>query len=220
MGKKCSKNKSRQEKGHYILGVMTPKQIEVFLVDCVNLPNPIDYPENRHEFDRWLQRWQWMFTFRTEDQAAKLRILEIPPQELETFAPVARTTLRRLWQEQDLRQREWYLYRLRDIYHQLILTLENPDSFDYRSENSNPIKRLTDRLLQDVPRVCPFEAAIFWLQANQSRMLYCQNPMCETPYFFRTKKGQKFCSPECARPATKESKRRWWAENRGKGKSS
>lgn len=216
MGKKYSKKKSRQGEDHRVLGVITPLQIESVLLGSVNLPNPIDYPDNRPEFERWFERWKWMFTFRGEDQYGKSKALEMPREQLEIFAPAFRTTLRRLWQEQDLRQRDWYLYRLRDIYHQLILTLENPGSFEYGSKESTLLRRLTDRLFQDVPRVSPFEAAIFWLQANQSRMLYCQNPMCETPYFFRTKKGQKFCSPECANPVRKESKRRWWVENRGK----
>ena len=141
----------------------------------------------------------------------------MPRDHLEVLAPAIRTTLRRLWQEQDLRQRDWYLFRLRDIYQRVVLTLENPGEFEYGSQEANLIRRLTGSLLQDLPRVSPFEAAIFWLQANQSRMLYCQNPMCEKPYFFRTKRGQKFCSPACADPARKESKRRWWAENRGKG---
>jgi len=63
-----------------------------------------------------------------------------------------------------------------------------------------------------------FETIAFHLQRNLHRALYCPNPECQEPYFFANKKGQKFCSPECARPARLESQRRWWRDNRGKRK--
>lgn len=68
-------------------------------------------------------------------------------------------------------------------------------------------------LFEDVPRVCPFEAALYWLQNNQRLMLCCGGPTCAAPYFLRTEKGQKFCSPECADPARREAKLRWWNES-------
>jgi len=58
--------------------------------------------------------------------------------------------------------------------------------------------------------------AIFYFRHNRDRVLRCPNPECAGPYFFRSKKGQKFCSAECATPSRKESKRRWWANNPSK----
>jgi hypothetical protein len=46
------------------------------------------------------------------------------------------------------------------------------------------------------------------------RMRYCQNEDCVAPYFISRRKDQKFCSNECAAPSHRESKRRWWTENR------
>jgi hypothetical protein len=77
-------------------------------------------------------------------------------------------------------------------------------------------QRLLDYALQDAPTIGPFEAAIYWAQSNQKLMLYCANPACAAPYFFRTEKGQRYCSPDCANPARKEAKLKWWNENRGK----
>jgi hypothetical protein len=38
------------------------------------------------------------------------------------------------------------------------------------------------------------------------------------PLFFLAAKGQqRFCSEKCSGEANKESKRRWWHENKGKG---
>jgi hypothetical protein len=89
---------------------------------------------------------------------------------------------------------------------------------------SDTPKRLTDYALQEVPRISPFEAAIYWLQINHTLMLRCANPLCNTPYFFRPEKSkrQDYCSPECADPARKQAKLKWWNENRknqGKKKS-
>jgi hypothetical protein len=204
--------KSCRREQHLVLGVLSVEEIERFLMECVNVPNPIDYPPNRAAFDRWLRRWQRLFTFESEDQDGQWKTLPIPPEQLEQFAPVVRTTLRRVWEEQDARQRHWYFYRLRDAHQQMILEIENPGFFEIKS---NPVQRLTDQTLQAAPRLSPFEAAIYWLQ-NQATLLRCPGRMCAAPYFFRTKKGQKFCSPECADPSRRAAKRLWWAENRGK----
>jgi hypothetical protein len=44
----------------------------------------------------------------------------------------------------------------------------------------------------------------------------CQNANCDKPYFISKRRDQKYCSPKCAAPAKRESKRMWWAENRSK----
>src|SRR5215472_4025296 len=46
------------------------------------------------------------------------------------------------------------------------------------------------------------------------RMRYCRNPMCATRYFVRSRRGQKYCSSDCAWPAKRAAKRKWWRENR------
>jgi hypothetical protein len=213
---------------HQILGILPVNEAKDFLLECVNLPNPIDYPDHRPHFDRWLRRWQRVFTFESEGKPA-----QISRERLEQFAPSVRTTLRRIWAEPDTRQRDWYFYRLRDAYHGMIVRAENPDILDVtdgramkqferisraRGDDAQQKSRFLQEwtgadLLEDVPKVCPFEAALYWLQNNQRLMLHCGGPICAAPYFFRTEKGQKFCSPECADPARREAKLRWWNES-------
>jgi hypothetical protein len=221
-----------------VLGMLSVEEIKTFLMECLNLPNPIDYPEHRPQFERWLSRWQRLFTFRTEDERGSGQTKQVPREQLERFAPKARTALRRIWYERDPRQRDWYFYRLRDEYHRMIVRVENPYLIDLAEANAldrllqlehtsqargdDPSQRArfletwaagTD-LLEDVPRLCPFEAAAYWLQVNQKLMVYCGGPVCPAPYFFRTEKGQKYCSPECADPARREAKLKWWNDNR------
>jgi hypothetical protein len=204
-----------------VLGTITDAEIKTFLMECANLPNPIDYAEHRPHFERWLRKWQRLFSFQIEDEGGKWQTRQVPREQLEVIAPVMRTTLSRLWGERDARQRDWYCYRLRDAHRQMVRHLEGWD------ENAiwggpDAVRRLSDYALQDVPRICPFEAAIYWLQLNHGLMIHCAGPLCEAPYFFRTERRQKFCSPECADPARREAKLKWWNEsanspkNRGK----
>jgi hypothetical protein len=192
-----------------------------------------------------------MFTHQKEDDQGRWITLQIPDDWLEQFVPVVSATIRRIWKETDVRQRDWYFYRLRDKYQRLIVKAENPylfDPFDRNAANRLlELERISHlrgddaaqraRFLETwsgadladyVPPICPFEAAIFWLQTQQKLMRFCPNPLCwgshdprrvpPGPWFFRTRKSEKYCSSECGNPARREAKRLWWAENRGKGK--
>jgi hypothetical protein len=44
----------------------------------------------------------------------------------------------------------------------------------------------------------------------------CSNKHCAVPYFISKRKDQKYCSDDCAAPAKREAKRRWWTINRAK----
>jgi hypothetical protein len=227
---------SPKKAAHQVLGIWPEDDSKKFVMECVNLPDPIDYPPYRPHFERWLRRWQRLFTFQSEGEDGKWRTLEIPRERLERFVPKVQTALRRVWVEQDARQRDWYFYRLRDAYHRMIALAENPGLLDITDRNAvnrllqlerdsrargdDPGQRarfFQTRMAVDefesVPRICPFEAAVYWLQTNQRLMLRCGGPMCAAPYFFRTEKGQKFCSPECADPARREAKLRWWNQS-------
>lgn len=207
------KRNSPQESANQVLGVMSVDDVMRFLLDSVNLPNPVDYPEHRPAFERWLRRWRGLFKYLVEDEGGKKHKVPIPDDQLELLAPILRTTLCRMWGERDTRQRDWYCYRLRDTHRLMVRTLEGWQEDAHWGGYDTP-KRLTDYALQDVPEISPFEAAIYWAQMNQKLMLYCEGPTCSAPYFFRSEKGQKYCSPECADPARREAKLKWWNANR------
>lgn len=46
------------------------------------------------------------------------------------------------------------------------------------------------------------------------RLGYCLNEDCSSRYFLRVRRDQKYCSPECAKPAKRAAKLRWWNANR------
>ena len=43
-------------------------------------------------------------------------------------------------------------------------------------------------------------------------LAYCRNPECPHRFFIARRVGQPYCSHPCARPAQRETKRRWWNE--------
>lgn len=45
---------------------------------------------------------------------------------------------------------------------------------------------------------------------------FCRNPKCSRRYFFLQRRDQLYCSSECAKPARRASKLRWWREHRGR----
>lgn len=64
-----------------------------------------------------------------------------------------------------------------------------------------------------LPSYSPFEKAILLLTDAAEFARYCGNPECFTPYFFASRRNQKYCSDACAKPAQREFKRRWWTEH-------
>lgn len=244
-GKRASVN-SRRIAVNTVLGVISITEIKKYLTDSANLPWSVTYPDYRPHFDRWMRRWGRLFMYRAEvdsqydgpsleeilngdavpeDKSEALEIgatteqRQVPKEHLESFAVIVRTTLRRLWTEQDTRQRDWYCYRLRDVHRQMIRHLEGwHENTEWGSKNTP--QRQLDYVLQQVPEVSSFEAAIYWLQINYTLMLHCANPLCEAPYFFKADnaKRQVHCSPECADLARRAAKLKWWNANRKKSR--
>lgn len=155
------------------------------------------------------------------------------------------TFLREGWSDSDPRRQEWFFIRARLAYHVEVEGLkdaiekmsgheDDPEVGEQivRPSGSVPRLKFDPRedmqfafmlkllLLSDVP-LTPFEAAMFHLQTQLTdKLRRCPNPTCSTPYFFATKKGQKFCSTVCAIPAQRAAKRKWWNEHRAPKKRS
>jgi hypothetical protein len=217
MSKKSNRNNSNQ-----ILGVISPRQAESLLLDWVNLPNPTDYPPHRGAVEKLLSRYSYIFAFRKTDRSEGGR--QTRTTAVEALLAAVQIGLRRAWLASDDHQRDWYLFQLRYAYERtrariedgIFATQDVGDTSELRARRS--FRLMIEELLQHVPEATPFEAAVFHLQTRLAhRMRCCPNPDCAKPYFFRMKKGQKYCSAACADPARREAKRIWWNQNRGKG---
>jgi len=65
------------------------------------------------------------------------------------------------------------------------------------------------------PRSLPAVLALGCI-GHADRLGICGNPQCAARYFFVVRSDQRYCSADCAWPAKKEAKRKWWREHRGK----
>jgi hypothetical protein len=120
-----------------------------------------------------------------ETDPARLRKAAL--MQLYTFA----TGLRRAWEEQIPSRREWRIFKMREKMHRRFNPEWNGD---------------------EPPEETPIDRALLYFQRSGELAKRCGNPDCPAaPYFFAARKGQKYCSEECAQPAQRASKRNWWA---------
>ena len=219
---KSTKVKSSTKTQLDVLGGFSPVKFRRFLVDSANLPNPIDYPGHRSQFERWLSDWGRFFTFKVEIEIkSKVRdgqtrissgwkSTPVPRENLAVLAPVVRTTLNRLWVETEARQRDWYIYRLRDAHRQMVRQLEDWGEMAMAEwGKGNTISQLTDYVLQQIPEHSFFESAMCWLQRHQNLLRMCRGVGCDAPYFLRTGRRHVYCKP-CANIARRRAKLHWW----------
>lgn len=137
-----------------------------------------------------------------------------------------RKYLQDFWETQDPHAREWYIYRAREWYwlsrvHQLDPAvqslrdeLDTAETADAARSASSWLNITIDFALDKAPYRTPFEESLFHLQSIAGKTRRCPNSKCQSPYFIASKKGQKFCSPGCARPTLLASKRNYWNEKR------
>jgi hypothetical protein len=59
----------------------------------------------------------------------------------------------------------------------------------------------------------PFLQVLYRALETAKRMCLCKNRECRHPFFVATKKTDKYCSPECAKPAKKAAKLKWWRKH-------
>jgi hypothetical protein len=197
--------KSSHKLGIQILGAISARRAEEFLTDWANMPGP--WPLT--DMDQGS-----LAKFAESQKLLRNRYAKLVGDTLALGHLWLRDMLRRAWETSDPREREWLCFRLRDTYAAMVrrqdMSVEERKKEDLAADVTGP------RYL--APRITPFEAAVFHFQHQGTRARRCANAECSLPYFFVGKKGQRFCSPACALPAQRESKRNWWNENRSKRK--
>lgn len=73
----------------------------------------------------------------------------------------------------------------------------------------------TEKRMRANPQSLP--AVLAWACVQHAEHLgLCRNLECANRYFIESRKDQRYCSPECAAPAKRAAKLRWWHQNRGK----
>ena len=67
-----------------------------------------------------------------------------------------------------------------------------------------------------LPPPSRFEEALVYLQTHGAAARICGDTDCPAPYFFVMRRTQQYCSEQCAQPAQRVAKRKWWAETGAK----
>jgi hypothetical protein len=148
-----------------------------------------------------------------------------------------REHLRSAWRATDLREREWYIYELRRLYVRHAQAFSAPTALSALEHERDRLfgqhaqsqldlsmqqfgadfwnrSRFWGFLVYPPPALTTFERVMFHFQRIAHFARKCENSECTAPYFFIRKKGQKYCTAECALPAQRKAKSEWWARNR------
>jgi hypothetical protein len=157
--------------------------------------------------------------------------LEPPPRAKWKIHPINWRILAKIqrllclaWDSHGLREREWYIFQARQEHYFSTVYYPLRDArvsaaVSAGADADQEFVRTTaeeDGVRISPPALTPFEQVIYHFQRIAERASRCGNPECPAPYFFATKKGQKYCSSKCSGPAQREQKRDWWRRNRAK----
>jgi hypothetical protein len=200
-------------KNNQNLARISPSKAEDFLFEIANLRDDPD------SFERFRRLFNYVIPIKeglseqlgvlgNEAASDVKKALGIEESELQTeemsnlanwfyYVQELRKLLRLIWREPDLRTKEYGLFLLQQK------AFERENYFQL-SSSEFPIP---------LPFPGKLEQAFLHLRRASSRVRYCSNPDCLTPYFFAKRRNQKYCSDACAIPAQREAKRQWWAEN-------
>jgi hypothetical protein len=119
------------------------------------------------------------------------------PQEMRQVVERLREGLRSVWSAADQYTARWRLFSLQD---------EIWGSMD-------PQNHYLDDVLMPAPsRNQLVYQALHYLRRNLHMLRTCANTACKRPLFIADKGGQAHCSRDCAFPAQREYKARWWRE--------
>ncbi len=153
-----------------------------------------DDEKTRRHLERFHDRDQsnWLRAAWSAQEAAFIRE-DIHPEAREAF---------------DDRAREWIIdIQLRNRFWE--------DWINGDARWRTPLYSLVQRRFYPPPY--RFEQAMTYLKRNLHLIKICLNRKCAEPYFWAAKPNRLYCSDQCAAPAKKAAKLKWWNDNR-KGK--
>jgi hypothetical protein len=120
--------------------------------------------------------------------------------------------LKRVWNSSDLRKKRWFNFKARDAYWEQRRDYASEAQWSLANRQAGIPSEHPDP--DDAPPQTAFEIAMAHLLDVVARTRCCPNSECPAPYFLATKTRQVYCSPVCAGPRLRESKRNWWKKHR------
>lgn len=133
-------------------------------------------------------------------------------------ATILHSFLRAAWDAETLREKEWLLYRLRDVYAKMERRRTLPPELQRAVYYNSAAEMGATSPVNAVPPVTPVEDIAYYLLRNARRARKCVSPECPAPYFFSTKRRQQYCGIKCSRVAKLRVKRESWHRSKRKKK--
>jgi hypothetical protein len=204
-----------RKRSDQLLGGLNSGSAERLLVSLANADFDLPTRLRAQTQKYWPDLWEQVPGSQTDVQDRALGILH-----------KIRYYLQQFWEAQDPHAKDWYIYRAREWFWLSRLHQLKPDVNLWRkefdtAETAERVRAASSWLniwaqdaLDKAPERTAFEESLFHLQRIAGKTRRCPNPTCQAPYFIAVKKGQKFCSPECARPTLLASKRNYWNRRR------
>ena len=161
---------------------------------------------------------------------------------------VWRDLLREAWNSSDLGRKAWFVFVLRNFHARItrlvqafredggrrriidwraaretwdaLLKFEKPDDEKLGVHLFNFDDAVLDRAAREAMPPAPTDAeeTLSYLQRNLDRALKCKSQECPAPYFFRNRKGQEYCSPDCSAWGRRHSNKISARKSRKKGR--
>jgi hypothetical protein len=119
--------------------------------------------------------------------------------------PSFRAALRAIWIAPDYRTKEWGVFRL--IESAMITEANSINGIEPATLN------IVEGRVLPLPSPTPLEQCLRYLLRNTNKTVFCSHSECPAPFFFGSRKSQKYCSTVCALPAQRKFKREWWSKN-------
>ena len=184
-------------------------RIELFLRSLVNLPAGNEAIDSlRLKFAEFLpdlpldsEIAQLMLKYASLEKASIGKLFsprQIAAHNQRRLVVSLSTAIKQAWAAPDAETRDWKMFILR---RQLL-------SFYYAEDQWPP----------SPPPLTPLQQAVRYLQMEGRRARRCANSECPAPYFFATRRNQKFCGHDCAVPSRLEAKMRWWNDKGAKAR--
>jgi len=180
-----------------------------FLAHLANLPDERETGEAR----RFMIHFQGLFENEvpwTVIQEWTIRLVEeeapsVPPDEQlwKFWLLPLRDAVRQIWKSTDTRFKEWGVFRI----------LEKFFLVGDRTVGIGPVLDDREWQLGTLGPPSDSEEALMLLVRRANLTKFCGNSSCETPFFWASRRSQKYCCEPCAAPAQREAKNKWWASH-------
>jgi hypothetical protein len=207
------KNSSKYPR-HDNLALVPDRRAKKFLEELASMSDERLLDSKHQALDAFEKRYSDIIPYKWLFSASRKSVQEAAPGSLLSIidsrnifppTPALRDALRAIWIAPNPRTKEWGVFRL--IESAVIgETNPTPDTF-------LGTLKITDGRVAPLPPPTPLEQCLQYLLRNANSAVFCADPSCSTPFFFASRKNQKYCTLECARTAQRAFKREWWAKN-------